>query len=70
MSPRHDDLRRDATKARDDLVSTIGEIGSAVAEIRSDALVKAKKAAPAVGGGLLLLILLRWFLLGRHARRR
>ena len=54
-------LRDDATRAREDLVGTVGEFVTALTEVKADAVAKTKAAVPKAGaviGGLILLRIL------------
>jgi hypothetical protein len=53
-----DDARRQVEEARQRLVGTVGEIGTAIDDTKAEVQQKAKKAAPIAAGaaGLLLLV--------------
>ncbi len=60
-------LRREADEARQRLVATVGELGTVARETRAEAVATVKRFAPAAGGTVAGLFLLR--LLGRRRRR-
>ncbi len=62
-----DEARRQVEEARQRLVGTVGEIGTAIDDTKAEVQQKAKKAAPIAAGAAGLLILLKVL---RRARRR
>jgi hypothetical protein len=62
-----DDARRQVEEARQRLVGTVGEIGTAIDDTKAEVQQKAKKAAPIAAGAAGLLLLVKVL---RRARRR
>jgi hypothetical protein len=62
-----DEARKQVEEARQRLVGTVGEIGTAIDDTKAEVQQKARKAAPIAAGAAGLLILLKVL---RRARRR
>jgi len=62
-----DAARKQVEEARQRLVGTVGEIGTAIDDTKAEVQQKARKAAPIAAGAAGLLILLKVL---RRARRR
>lgn len=63
-----EDARRQVEEARQRLVGTVGDIGTAIDQTKAEVQQKAKKAAPIAAGAAGALILLK--LLRKALRRR
>jgi ElaB/YqjD/DUF883 family membrane-anchored ribosome-binding protein len=63
-----DEARKQVEEARQRLVGTVGEIGTAIDDTKAEVQQKAKKAAPIAAGAAGLLILVK--VLRRVRRRR
>jgi hypothetical protein len=62
-----DEARKQVEEARQRLVGTVGEIGTAIDDTKAEVQQKAKKAAPIAAGAAGLLLLVKVL---RRARRR
>ena len=65
---RTEELRREATKAREDLVATVGELGATVNEAKDETVRTAKRYAPYAAGVVGLGVLVK--VVGIVRRRR
>ena len=63
-----DDARREVEEARQRLVGTVGEIGTAIDQTKAEVQQKAKKAAPIAAGAAGTIVLVK--VLRRLLRRR
>jgi len=63
-----DDARREVEEARQRLVGTVGEIGTAIDQTKAEVQQKAKKAAPIAAGAAGTIVLVK--VLRRVLRRR
>ena len=63
-----DDARREVEEARQRLVGTVGEIGTAIDQTKAEVQQKAKKAAPIAAGAAGTIVLVK--VLRRILRRR
>jgi hypothetical protein len=59
LSARTEQLKREATAAREQLVGTVGDLGGAVTDAKEEAVATARRYAPYAAGAVGALTLLR-----------
>jgi len=59
MSARTEELKREAARAREQLVGTVGDLGGAVTDAKQEAVATARRYAPYAAGAAGLVAVLR-----------